>query len=146
MRMINSLEEMAELLSGWDDPERELFVRWSRHIERDVEIEVSRDELTGVELPGLSANSLHVEAWWQERPLTAWIGRRLYDYRHLRETRGAGTRPYILAGVEVARGPDNEPLIADCVLVAEVAMSVIDSAADEVDRLGGNWGPLSRTS
>jgi hypothetical protein len=145
MRVINSLDELAGLLSGWDDPKRELYVRWSRHIDRDVELEVSRDDLTGVELPGLSANSLHVEPWWQERPLAAWIGRRLYDYRHLRETRGPGTRPFVLAGVEAARGPDNEPLIADCVLVAEVAMSVIDAATDQVKQLGGNWGPLSRS-
>ncbi|MEW2505921.1 DUF6098 family protein [Amycolatopsis sp. NPDC047767] len=38
-----------------------------------------------------------------------WLARRLYDYEHLR---GPGVRPWVLRGLEIARGPGNEPLIA----------------------------------
>jgi Family of unknown function (DUF6098) len=144
MRTLRTLAELADLLSGWRD-ERELFVRWTDDVERDARTEVSRDELTGIELPGLSVNCLHVEPWWGERPLTSWLARRLYDYRHLPETRGPDTRPWVVGGVETGRGPDNEPLIAQCTPVAEVDFAVIDEAATEVDRLGGDWGSMRRS-
>lgn len=143
MRLIESLDELAELLHGWRD-ERELYVRWSDDIERDVRTEESRDELTGIELPGLSVNCLHVEPWWDGRPLSTWVARRLYDYRHLPEQRGPATRPWVVAGVETGRGPDNEPLITRCTPIAEVALSVIADAEAEVRRLGENWGSMRR--
>ncbi|WP_419249020.1 DUF6098 family protein [Streptomyces canus] len=36
------------------------------------------DELNGVSLPGLSANLLGVEEWWQDRPVRLRVARRLY--------------------------------------------------------------------
>jgi hypothetical protein len=32
-----------------------------------------KDALTGVRLPGLSANPLAVEDWWAPRPLRVWV-------------------------------------------------------------------------
>jgi hypothetical protein len=142
-RTISSLDEIAALLADWDD-ERGLYVRWTDDVERDVRTEVSRDELTGIELPGLSANSLQVEPWWDDRPLCTWVARRLYDYRHLPETRGPGTRPWILAGRETGRGPDNEPLIAECTALAEVELDVIEAATDEVRQFADDWGSMRR--
>lgn len=139
-----SLDEIAELLAGWSD-ERGLYVRWTDDVERDVRTEVSRDELTGIELPGLSANSLHVEPWWGDRPLQTWVARRLYDYRHLTETRGPQTRPWVLAGVETGRGPDNEPLVTQCTAIAEVDRSVIHAATEQVRRFPAEWGPMRRS-
>lgn len=144
MRTVTSLAELDELVRDWHD-DRELYVRWTRDVGRDVEAEVSRDELTGIELPGLSVNCLHVERWWDGRPTTTWLARRLYDYRHLSEKRGPGTLPWVVAGKETGRGPDNEPLIADCQVVAEIDLSVIDEAMREVDRLGDDWGSLDRS-
>ena len=109
-----------------------------------AEVGVSRDELTGLQLPGLSANSLKVESWWAERPLTAWLARRLYDYRHLSEKRGPNTCPWVVAGVEKSRGPDNEPLIAECEPVAVVDPAVLAEVQREVARLGDDWGSLDR--
>jgi hypothetical protein len=143
MRKIRSLDEMAELLENWQQ-DQELYVRWSGNIERDVESEVSRDELTGIELPGLSANSLHVEPWWDGRPMTTWVARRLYDYRHLHEDRGPHTRPWVIAGDENGRGPDNEPLICNCTPVAEVDLCVIDAATREVQQFSRDWGTMRR--
>jgi hypothetical protein len=144
MRTVTSLAELDGLVRDWRD-ERELYVRWTRDVRRDVEAEVSRDELTGIELPGLSVNCLHVERWWDGRPTTTWLARRLYDYRHLSEKRGPGTLPWVVAGKETGRGPDNEPLIAECEVVAEIDLSVIDEAMREVDRLGDDWGSLDRS-
>ena len=142
---VRSLDELTELVDSWrDDDGLELYVRWTRDIERDLRTGLSRDELTGIELPGLSANSLKVEAWWADRPLTAWLARRLYDYGHLPEKRGPGTCPRVLAGREAGRGPDNEPLISDCRPIAQVEPAVLDEVRKEVERLGDDWGTLDR--
>ena len=143
MQIVRSLAELAAVLEQHAD--HELYVRWSQDIELDERTGTSRDELTGIELPGLSVNSLHVEPWWDGRPLTAWLARRLYDYRHLEHKRGPDTRPWVVTGAECGRGPDNEPLIGDCTAVAEVGMEVIAQAQREVDQLGGDWGTLDRT-
>jgi hypothetical protein len=142
-RVIGSLTELADLIRNCDD-DRQLYARWTTDIGRDERTQVSRDELTGIELPGLSANSLAVEPWWGDREVTTWLARRLYDYRHLREIRGPGTRPWVVAGVETGRGPDNEPLVTQCTPVAEIALSVIDEAAAEVERFAADWGSLRR--
>jgi hypothetical protein len=76
--------------------------------------------------------------------LDAWLARRLYDYRHLVELRGEGTRPWVLTGDQVGRGPDNEPLIANCDLVAGIDGSVIDDAVALVDAMPADWGSLRR--
>jgi Family of unknown function (DUF6098) len=142
-RMIGSLAELADLIRSCDD-DRQLYARWTNDMGRDERTQVSRDELTGIELPGLSANSLAVEPWWGDRELTTWLARRLYDYRHLREIRGPGTRPWVVTGVETGRGPDNEPLVTQCTPVAEIALSVIDEAAAEIERFAADWGSLRR--
>src|SRR3954469_14375751 len=108
MRTIRSLEELATLVEGG---RADLFIRWSRGPEVDLDREGSRDELTNVELPGLSANALAVEGWWGARSRRLWGARRIYDYRHLRTQRGPGVRPWVLTGEEAGRGPDNEPLV-----------------------------------
>lgn len=142
-RTVGSLDELADLLTNWHD-DRELYVRWTDDVQRDVRTEVSRDELTGLELPGLSVNSLHVEPWWGERPIRTWVARRLHDYRHLPETRGPDTRPWVVTGEETGRGPDNEPLVRSCAPVAEVDLQVIDEALGVVRELGDDWGSLRR--
>lgn len=142
MQRLRSLDDIARLMR--DQPGRDLFVRWSPDICRDLETGSSRDELTGVELPGLSANSLAVEPWWEQRSMRTWIARRLYDYRHLTQLRGPGTRPWVITGVECGRGPDNEPLLRDAELVAELSSHVIDEATRLVDELPAEWGSLRR--
>lgn len=145
MHQVNSLDDLVQLVDGWDG-DRPLYVRWTRNLERDLANEVSRDELTGMELPGLSANGLHVEPWWGDRSMRAWLARKLYDYRHLPRRRGEGTRPWILAGRETSRGPDNEPLITDCQPVAELADRVVDEASELVAKQPGEWGTLDRAA
>jgi hypothetical protein len=141
-RLLRSLDDLTELV---EQHARTLYVRWSEDIDADLECEVSRDELTGVELPGLSANGLAVEQWWADRPRPLWIARRLYDYRHLRHKRGPGTRPWVLTGDECGRGPDNEPLLRHCDLIAEVDHGVVDEASRAIDELPADWGGLQRT-
>jgi hypothetical protein len=143
VRHIADLDELADLVDG-SAGRGSLYVRWSSDLEHDLRTGSSRDELTGVELPGLSANSLSVEPWWDDRPLRTWVARRLYDYLHLKDLRGPGTRPWILSGRECGRGPDNEPLLDSCELIAEIDPSVMDEAVELIDQLPRDWGGLRR--
>jgi hypothetical protein len=142
MRSLGSLDELAALVQQLE--EDSLFIRWSRDVDADLRAEVSRDELSGVELPGLSANGLAVESWWGHRPLRVWLARKLYDYHHLPRVRDAGIRPWLVSGVESGRGPDNEPLIKRCQVIAELLPALIEEATRVVDELPGDWGTLSR--
>lgn len=143
MQRVTSLDQLVDLVADWHG-DRPLYVRWTRNLERDLANEVSRDELTGIELPGLSANCLAVEPWWGDRSLRPWLARKLYDYRHLPRRRGGDTRPWVLMGRSAARGPDNEPLVTDCELVAEIADAVVAEASDLVANQPGDWGTLDR--
>jgi hypothetical protein len=137
---IRSLDDLASLLEQ-DDV---LYIRWSRGPAVDAGT-TSRDELTGIELPGLCANPLQMEAWWGDRSWRMWVARRLYDYRHLQEQRGEGVRPWVLKGREVGRGPDNEPIVDEVEPVAWVADEVVAEATTEVESLREEWGPLRRS-
>ncbi|CAM3825750.1 DUF6098 domain-containing protein [Kibdelosporangium persicum] len=142
-RTIVSLDELAALVAAENGGD--LYVRWS--LGPDVDLahgQSSRDGLTGVALPGLSASSLRVEPWW-DRSLRLWLARRLYDYRHLPELRGPGVRPWVLRGIEVARGPDNEPLVKCDRPVAWVADTVLHAAERLVEEQNSpEWGPMDR--
>jgi hypothetical protein len=139
MPTMATLDELTELAARHPA----MFVRWSRGPGADAAGE-SSDDLTGEALPGLSANPLAVEPWWGDRPLRLWIARRLYDYSHLRHEKGPGVRPWALEGRELARGPDNEPLV-DCARpIAWIGDRVIAEAERTVDEQNASWGPLRR--
>lgn len=139
MRSLEMLGELVELVRDRPD----LYVRWSRGPEAD-EAGMSTDDLTGVRLPGLSADPLAVEDWWSPRPLRLWVARRLYDYSHLRREKGPDVRPWVLEGEELGRGPDNEPLVRCRNPVAWLGARVLEEAAYLVERQNGDWGPLKR--
>lgn len=142
MRTLTSIDEISECLRTYGD---RLYLRWSRgpHVDRES---VSRDELTGIELPGLCANPLNVEEWWEDRPLDLWVARRVYDYRHLQEDHGPDVRPWLLVGTETGRGPDNEPLVRLVEPLAWLSEAVVQrcdelvAAADDE----GVWGSMRR--
>jgi hypothetical protein len=144
MRTIERLDELVDLVSAG----RDLYVRWSRGPAddgRSEEEQSSRDTLTGVPLPGLSANSLRVESWWGDRSVRLWVARRLYDYRHLREQRGPGVRPWVFEGEENGRGPDNEPLVICRRPVAWIGEAPLRESDEIVAGQGAaEWGPLDR--
>ena len=146
MDTIEVLDRLAELVSSSDD---DLYVRWSRGPQIDLAAtggpQHSIDGLTGVALPGLSANPLRVEPWWGDRPVRLWVARRLYDYRHLREQRGPGVRPWVLSAQECGRGPDNEPLVVCRRPVAWIADAALAECEAEIAaQPGSHWGPLNR--
>ncbi|MEU9670729.1 DUF6098 family protein [Streptomyces bobili] len=136
-----SLAELADLV----ERQRGLFVRWSRGPGTDLGEASSTDELTGVPMNGLSANPLDVEDWWEDRSRILWVARRLYDYAHLPHDKGPGVRPWVLAGRETSRGPDNEPLVSDVRPLCWIDASVIEAAREEVARQESRWGTLRRT-
>ncbi|MEV4947369.1 DUF6098 family protein [Streptomyces sp. NPDC053755] len=137
-----SLEDLCRLVADRHD----LYVRWSRGPEPDLASLFSTDDLTGVRLPGLSASALGVEEWWGRRPAHVWIARRLYDYCHLPRVKAPDTRPWVLRGREVGRGPDNEPLVADVQPLAWIGDGAIAEAVDIIEHQPGRWGPLDRDS
>jgi hypothetical protein len=150
MRTIGSLDELAALVEEADRG-RDLYVRWSKGPDEDLaggaeNAQSSRDGLTGITLPGLSANPLRVEPWWGDRPVRLWVARRLYDYRHVREQRGPGVQPWVLEGEERGRGPDNEPLVTCRRPVAWIAEPALRECEQVVaDQRGADeWGSLDR--
>ncbi|GLY53528.1 DUF6098 family protein [Lentzea sp. NBRC 102530] len=137
---ITSLAELAGFVA--DD----VYVRWSKGPDADAAT-TSRDSLTGVDLPGLSASPLRIEPWWADRSPELWVARRLFDYRHLRDLRGGNVRAWVLRGTEVGRGPDNEPLVRCLEALAWVADSALDECAGLVNaQHSAEWGPLDRSS
>ncbi|QTD96304.1 DUF6098 family protein [Streptomyces cyanogenus] len=138
--VMTTLTEVARLV----EQHRGLYVRWSKGPGVDLDDVSSTDELTGVPMPGLSANPLDVEDWWQDRSVELWVARRLYDYAHLPHDKGPGVRPWVLTGRETGRGPDNEPLVADVDPLCWIADEVIGAARDEVARQEREWGTLRR--
>jgi hypothetical protein len=136
--VVHSLAELAELVGARQD----LYVRWSDGPDADAGSR-SRDHLTGVELPGLSASALSVEPWWAGHPPELWVARRLHDYRHL-EQRRRETRAWLIRGRECGRGPDNEPLVTDVEFLAAIAPEATTEAARRIERLDDDWGPLDR--
>lgn len=148
MDTLTDLDALVGLVRDGSEDEP-LFVRWSRGPGADLWTGDgpggSRDSLTGVPLPGLSVNSLAVEPWWSGRPLRLWVARRLYDYRHLRDLRGPGVRPWVLVGDPCGRGPDNEPLVRCRRPVAWVGDAALREAQRVVEAQGSEeWGPLDR--
>jgi hypothetical protein len=88
-----------------------------------------------------------VEPWWEDRPTRLWLARRVYDYRHLRELCGPGVRPWVFVGTEIARGPDNEPLVVCERPLAWLTDDVLHEAQELVDEQGSReWGPLDRSN
>jgi hypothetical protein len=149
MPTIRSLDDLSELVRS--SPESgDLYVRWSHGPAVDLAVNdnggaSSRDSLTGVPLPGLSANPLAVEPWWGDRSVRLWVARRLYDYRHLRDLRGPGVRPWVLVGESCGRGPDNEPLVSCRRPVAWISDAALRESQEAVDAQGSvEWGPLDR--
>ncbi|GHF22309.1 DUF6098 family protein [Streptomyces fumanus] len=138
--LARTLGEVIDLVEGHKD----LYVRWSRGPGTDLRSLSSTDELTGVPMPGLSANSLDVEEWWGDRPVRVWVARRLYDYAHLPHDKGPGVRAWVLTGRETGRGPDNEPLVTDVEPLYWLDDAVIQEARDVVDHQERPWGTLRR--
>jgi hypothetical protein len=136
---IGSLDELAEFVGAGEN----LYIRWSRGPHYDS-TKTSQDELTGVHLPGLSANPLQLEPWWEGHSMRTWIARRIFDYRHLAGQRGAGVRAWLLEGREVGRGPDNEPLVECVKPIAWISDDVVKEATAEIDAQPANWGSLNR--
>ncbi|MEV6809255.1 DUF6098 family protein [Streptomyces sp. NPDC017248] len=140
--VVSTLTEAARLA----ERHQGLYVRWSRGPGADLHTSSSTDELTGVALPGLSANPLDVAEWWGDRSVELWVARRLYDYAHLPHEKGPGVRPWVLRGRETGRGPDNEPLVADVEPLCWIAEDVIEAAREQVTRQERDWGTLRRKS
>ncbi|MBQ0863542.1 DUF6098 family protein [Streptomyces smyrnaeus] len=140
MPVFTTLDAVTDLVAG----RRSLYVRWSRGPSVDLQRASSMDDLTGVRMPGLSASPLDVEGWWGDRPTRVWVARRLYDYSHLPRVKDSRTRPWVLRGQEMGRGPDNEPLVRAVRPLGWIHHRVIAEADAVITRQPGRWGPIRR--
>ncbi|WP_218926029.1 DUF6098 family protein [Xylanimonas oleitrophica] len=123
---VGSLEELADLARR----SRPLYVRFSEGPQADAEC-VSRDHESGCAMPGLSANPLDPEPWW-DRPVIDWVARQVVQYAHLER----GSRfAWVLTGTVVGRGPDCEPLLADIEPVAAIPSDVVRAARDRYEHV-----------
>jgi hypothetical protein len=152
MDVLEDLAQLAALMERDGQRGENLYLRWSLGPAVDLSAgergeQSSRDALTGVMLPGLSANPLRVEPWWGDRSIRLWVARRLYDYCHLRERRGPAASPWVFVGEQCGRGPDNEPLVICQRPVAWVHGKAL-AEADAVirEQHSDEWGPLHRAN
>lgn len=118
--VLGSLTELADAIA----PDR--YLRFSRGPAADRGRR-SHDYESGLELSGLSVNPLAPEPWW-ERPVEDWLARQLCQYLHLMEESDDERRPWVLRGEIVARGPDNEPLVAEFEPVAVLSDELVAEA------------------
>lgn len=118
--VVGSLDELARYARP------DCFLRVSRGPGEDRGHR-SRDYESGLEMSGLSVNPLAPEPWWT-RPVQDWLARQLCSYVHLMEEADDARRPWVLRGDVVARGPDNEPLVADFEPLAMLSDTVVAEA------------------
>lgn len=123
MRELRSLDELVALVRSRPG----LHVRYSEGVESDRD-GGSIDTESGLELPGLSVNPLDAEDWWT-RPLADWLARQVCQYRHLSE-KNPERFAWVLAGRQVGRGPDCEPLLADVEPVARLGDELLAEAEE----------------
>jgi len=121
LALCRSIHDIAQLENALGP----LFVRHSEGPKHDAR-EQSVDGESGLKMPGLSVNPLTPESWWT-RPLEHWIARQLVQYRQLQRV-GGKKFAWILTGREVARGPDNEPLLTDVAPLAILRDDVLDES------------------
>ncbi|MFD7024435.1 DUF6098 family protein [Promicromonospora sukumoe] len=120
MPRLHTLAEVSELVQALGL----VHVRYSAGPSAD-RAAVSRDHESGCLMPGLSANPMTPEPWW-DRPVEHWIARQLNQYAHLM----VGDRfPWLLTGEISGRGPDCEPLLVAITPVASVGSPALDQAA-----------------
>lgn len=137
MPLICSLDELVELAATHPA----LYLRWSGGPDADADANAAHCSdgdggATRTRGTGVVVNPLAVEPSWGDRPLRAWLVRRLHDRRHLGE-RTRDARPWLLEGDEVGRGPDGEAAVACRRPIAWVARDVIDAALEEAEAQAG---------
>ncbi|CAM5666204.1 putative protein OS=Streptomyces glaucescens OX=1907 GN=SGLAU_02615 PE=4 SV=1 [Streptomyces glaucescens] len=138
------MQTLAELTGLVEERQGGLYVRWSKGPDIDLGEVSSTDELTGVPMPGLSANPLDVEDWWQGRPGPPVGGPAAVRLRPPAAAEGPSIRPWILEGRRTAGAPTTSPSWKTCGPCAISPTEVIDEARAEVARQEHEWGPLRR--
>lgn len=118
--VIDSLHELCDLAADG------AFVRFSKGPDDDLGA-TSRDYESGLDLPGLSVNPLQPQRWWT-RSLEEFLARQICNYAHIKDEADDERRAWVLTGEVVARGPDNEPLVASFRPIAWLSDEVVDES------------------
>jgi hypothetical protein len=126
--VLTSLDELDSLVGQG----KGVFVRHSKGIEADRG-RSSVDYESGLELPGLSASPLDPEPWWT-RGRKDWLARQLCAYVHLKDDANEQRYTWVLTGEVVARGPDNEPLLAAVKPLGVLGDELLDEAKSRYEQ------------
>jgi hypothetical protein len=127
LRRLGSLAEVVTVVERARAP---LYVRVSGGPGVD-RCTVSRDHESGCVLPGLSANPMSPEPWW-DRPVEDWVARQLCQYAQLADEE---RRAWLLTGEVSGHGPDCEPLLVAVHPVAVLDDAVLDEARDRYEQV-----------
>jgi len=100
MPTVDDIDELVELA----DAAPAVYLRYSKGPTADMREGSSIDYEAGVRLPGWAVTTVRPE-WWWDRPARDWVARRVCKYLDL-GSGDEGTRPWLLAGLVVGRGPD----------------------------------------
>ena len=124
MPTIDDIDELVELAAG----SPAVYLRHSQGPVADEREGTSVDYEAGVRLPGWAVTTVRPE-WWWNRPARDWVARRVCKYLDLRGSDG-DTRPWLLTGSVVGRGPDHEPLAVGIEPVAWLGRRLLEQAQD----------------
>lgn len=111
-----------------------IYLRYSAGPAVDAADCRTRDDATGVDMPGLAVTPLSAELWWPRAP-EEWIARRLHSCCELGEQ--SGRFPWLLTGTVIGHSLDLEPLVAQFHPLARLDLSVLDEAAQLYERCFG---------
>jgi hypothetical protein len=124
MRTIDDLDELVTLADGASP----VYLRYSKGPVADERAGPSIDYESGVRLPGWAVTTISPE-WWWDRPAIDWVARRVCKYLDLGND-ADDTRPWVLSGSVVGRGPDHEPLVIETAPVAWLGERLVDAARE----------------
>lgn len=120
---VDDIAELVRLVGRRAD----IYLRYSRGPDADA-VRSSRDYEADLDLPGLSVTPLSPPSWWA-RPAVDWVARQICKYIDIAE-QTEDRRPWVLAGQEVSRGPDHEPIVADVEPLAWLGDDVLAAATE----------------
>lgn len=118
--VLRSIDEIVDIVNRSSRP---VYVRFAADPPQPNDPSV--DHETGLTLPGLSVNPLHVPRWWNGRSVEEWVVRRVCTYAHL-QADNPDRSCWLVHGQVVDHGPDNEPLIVPEGPIALIAREVVD--------------------
>jgi len=120
MAKVKTVKSLSELMALIVD--KEYYIRYTSNISADIRRGYSLNHATGQSESGLSVNDLFAdtpEVWAGKEK--AFVAMQVADYSFM----FGGKRAWVVSGAVVGHGSDNEPLITNAQVIAEVTADCI---------------------